>query len=137
MNLSNYNGFGSPDDPRADYINGENLGYGLPKIASLITGGNILSGREESGDLVIDYLDGTKAPPSTDEINRTTAPWLIQYATVAKMNCQVIRFPYLSNAERNIYLDVPVPIIASQPIWFPLSKLVKLPLGSPIPSPYV
>jgi hypothetical protein len=32
---------------------------------------------------------------------------------------------------------VPLPLFSSEPVYYPLSALRKLPLGSPVPSPYV
>ncbi len=132
------NGQGFDADPgeehHANYITGEDLEFSDPKIFTLICGGNVISGVEVGSYLVVETLDGKADPPVG--VSRATHPWLIQCGTIITLikrsdgTNKVIRFPHLNGA------DVLVPIVSPYTVLYPLSKLVKLPLGSPVPSPY-
>lgn len=132
--MTNDNGFENGDDPRADFINRVDLKQELPKIATLVMGGTVLSGVIDGTDLIVDTLDGNRPPPSG--ITRKTHPWLIQCgtnATLIKMEdgtFKVNKFTQLNGA------DVLYPIIARITVRFPLSGLVELPIGAEAPSPY-
>ncbi len=126
-------------DGRANFITREHLSNELPRIFNLVCGGNVLAGTEDGEDLIVETLDGREPPPSN--VSPATHPWLFQKATIITtiklqkigdmQTFKVIRFPELSPA------DSIVPIVSIVPVRFPLDKLIKLPLGSPIPSPYV
>lgn len=151
--MSNHQGYNKEGDPRADFINGDDLNAGLPKIATLVMGGNVVAGREEraydswipstlggqiwvGGEawLWVDTMNGNDSPPSISKVNRQTHPELVQYGTIIKWDGKVIRFPDMVRVERNIYLETPYPIVALKPVKIELSKLLKLPIGSLIPN---
>lgn len=135
--MTNQNGFEDPTDERANYIEGTNLSRPLPKVASIIMGGNILSGREDGEYLWVDYIDGNNSPPSILDVNRRKTPWLIQYGTIAYWTGKVGRFPDMVDEVRGIYYNTPYPVFAMKPVKISLLLLKKLPIGSLIPSPYV
>lgn len=126
-------------DHRANFITGENLNNELPRVFDLVCGGNVLAGTEDGDDLIVETLNGREPPPS--DVSPDTHPWLFQKATIitstklqmidGMQTFKVIRFPELSPA------DSIVPIVSIGPVRYPLNKLVRLPLGSPIPSPYL
>lgn len=122
------------ETPHANYITGEDLEFEDPKIFTLICGGNVLAGTEVGSYLRVETLDGKSNPPHG--ISRVTHPWLIQVGTIVTLvklengTNKVIRFPHLDGA------DVLVPIVSPSTVYYPLTKLVKLPIGSPVPSPY-
>lgn len=127
--LTNENGFDKPGDPRADWINKLNLESPNPKYASLLFGGNVVTGRVDGDWLWVETLDGLNAPPSVAWVRER--PWLIQVCTNVQYDTgKVFNFPQGDG------LPVIVPILASKPARFPLSGLKKLPLGSPIPKVY-
>lgn len=71
--FTNYNGFGDPLDPRANYVKGENLSYKDPKLMkALICSWNFYRG-EVVGDKLrmtpgVHAIDGNKPMPSTQTI---------------------------------------------------------------------
>ncbi len=79
--IANRHGFGNPEDPRANYVTGENIGDGfaLPKVELLTCGGNILTGHIEGSDLVADILDYRMAPPDIEWFK--SHPWFGTWAT--------------------------------------------------------
>jgi hypothetical protein len=107
----------------------------LPKVFPIITGGNVVTGEEavikDIHYLRVEHLEGT---PNYD-ITKEKYPWLIQYATqiyTTKVGDGYVvgRFPQMAG------LDVPVPLLMTGDVFYPLANLNKLPLGSSIPSPY-
>ena len=131
--FTNQKGYNKDTDPRRNYIEGEDLSAPLPQIESLVTGGNVIAGREDGAYLWVFTID-----PNGDLslVSRARTPWLVQLATIAKMDGKVIRFPDMVDENRGIYLNTPVPIISSHPVKIELRKLVKLPPDT-ISSPYV
>lgn len=128
--LANNNGFESPTDPRADYVNNMDLSSPDPKFASLLFGGNVVTGRVEAADLWVKTLDGRAPPPSVAWVKEEN-PWLMQVCTNVQYGTgKVFNFPQGDG------LPVIVPILASKPVKISLKNLKKLPLGSPIPSVY-
>jgi hypothetical protein len=75
--IANYQGFGNPDDPRANYVLGKDLNSGDPKVEALTTGGSLLTGKIVGSNLVIETLD-VHNPPSLDWIMQR--PWFWTYA---------------------------------------------------------
>jgi hypothetical protein len=49
--FANNQGFGIPDDPRADFINNQNTTKELPRVEALVSGGSMIEG-ERNGDWV-------------------------------------------------------------------------------------
>ena len=89
--ITNDNGFGEEDDPRVNFITGENVGAPLPKVEAITCGGNVLAGYEEGENVVIETLDYTESPPS--------AEWLLShrefctYAVTVDSGLKPRRFP--------------------------------------------
>lgn len=127
---------GQGPDLRRDYITGERLDQPLPGLSSLICGGNVLAGVEQGDELIVETLDGNQPPPMG--ITRATHPHLIQYGTVstkqklANGSYKVTKF----TVAKMMGCNAPVPILANREVRIKLSMLVKLPLESPVPSPY-
>lgn len=127
--LTNNNGFESPNDPRADYVNRMDLTSPDPKVASLLFGGNVITGRVDGDHLWVETLNGNDPPPSVAWMKEH--PWLMQVCTnVQYESGKVFDFPQGDG------LPVIVLILASKAVKFPLKNLKKLPLGSPIPRVY-
>lgn len=126
--ITNEQGFGKPGDPRVDFIGGTNLGAELPKVASLLFGGNVITGRVEGVWLWVETLDASKPAPTLDHI--LSKRWLYSIGTNVSKNGSVGRLPQGSGR------DVLLPIYASKPVKFPLSKLRRLRDDEPIPNPY-
>ena len=105
-------------------MNRINLDRPLPKFSSLVCGGNVLTGVVDGDWLIVDTLW-----PYSDlsGVSRETTPWWVQYATVAQLDGDVIRFPQLGGA------DVPTVVLASRVVRFPMSGLVEV---LEVPSPY-
>jgi hypothetical protein len=121
-------------DTCRNYISGERLSEPLPGYMSLVCGGNVLHGEEFTALNGIRKLQAevlVDAAPAS-----TIPPWQKQRATVcttlalADGTFRVNAFP-----QRN-GLDVWCPILCKSPVTIAMSKLVKLPPGAPIPSPY-
>ncbi len=81
--IANDHGMGDANDPRANYVTGENLTSPLPRVEALTCGGNLLSvigealvktDRGKEACYIIETLDYSAAPP--DEI----PPWLVTTA---------------------------------------------------------
>lgn len=49
--IANNNGFGIPDDPRANFVTGQNLTEEPPRVEALVCGGSLIEG-ERDGDWV-------------------------------------------------------------------------------------
>lgn len=126
--ITNNQGFGQDDD-RRNYIEGTNLTAEHPKVASLLFGGNVITGRVDGVWLWVETLDASKPAPSLEYI--LARRWLYSIGTNVRKDGRVGRLPQGEGR------DVLLPIYASKPVKFPLSKLVKLPLGAVAPSPYV
>jgi GH25 family lysozyme M1 (1,4-beta-N-acetylmuramidase) len=127
--LANRNGFENPADPRADYVNKMDMSSDDPKFASLLFGGNVITGREDGEYLWVETLDGNLPPPSVAWAKER--PWLVQTCTnVTYSNGHVGNFPQGDG------LPVVVPVLASKPVRITLKNLRKLPPGSPIPKVY-
>lgn len=128
--ITNEQGMGNPDDPRRNYITGEDLDADeLPKVASLVFGGNVLTGVEDGEWLVVRTLNASMTAPPLEYI--LARPWLRSIGTNVSKNGSVGRLPQGSGR------DVLLPIYASKPVKFPLSKLKRLADNEPIPSVYL
>lgn len=117
---------GRGTDTCRDFISNTNYGQVLPMFYPLVCGGNILTGDEVIVNNISWLRVNTIDTTDLVGISREETPWLIQFGTIVQFD-KVIRFPQLDGKE------VPVPVLGKQPIYFPMWKLKKLPLGSPIP----
>jgi hypothetical protein len=126
--MTNGQGFGDASDPRRNYITGEDASAELPRVASLLFGGNVVTGRVDGAWLWVETLDCSKPAPSLAYI--LARRWLYQIGTNVSKSGQVSRLPQGAGQ------DVLLPIYASKPAKFPLAKLRRLSDDEPIPSPY-
>ena len=128
--FTNGQGFGNSNDPRANYITGENIEAQLPKFPkTLICGGATITGTIEGSLLKVYTL-----PPEVPTLEELT-PWSYFHA-VNSTSVRITRFPQGTVAEKGIYEPVLMPLIASKPVYYPLAWLDKLPLGSGVADPY-
>lgn len=111
-------------DVRRNYLQGINLTAGLPRIYTLVCGGASLSGEVVVNSkgirmLKVDYFDASKPPPDVRTIDPYTDPRVFFATTITGIKVgtgyKVFRFPQYDGK------DVPVPLIASQPIYYPVS----------------
>ena len=129
--FTNNNGFGNDSDPRANYIKGENLRYGDPKVEALVCGGAVLAGVAAGSNLIVETLNGRNSPPSLEWL--MARPWLWFDAITVDGNGIPRRFPQGGGervlipliADRNRYADVTIP----------LEKVVKWTMLE-LPDPY-
>lgn len=129
---TNGNGFGDPEDPRVDFVNGLNIGADEPKIEALFCGGACVTGVETvyRGELAlqVNVLNGNDPVPTVDWM--WAHPEYMFEAVSVRPDGRVQSFSLTPFAEL-------VPLIAQDlPVYYPLEFLEKLPLGSPRPSPY-
>ena len=127
--ITNEQGFGKPGDPRADFVGGTNLQYELPKVADLLFGGNVYTGKPEGEWLWVETLDTSKPAPPLEYI--LSKRWLYQIGTNVRKDGQVGKLPQGNG------MDVLLPVYASKPVKIQLSKLRRLRDDEPIPSPYL
>lgn len=142
------NGVG-PDILR-DYILQERMDLELPGIFPLITGGGVYAGNETTyqgiRQLEVEHIPHNyQYTPGDVAIFRNHFPWLIAYAVNSTKNklTNDPSMPYGGDYLVNPWTtelwqgrNAPVPLIAREAIYYPLELLKKLPLGSPVPSPY-
>lgn len=88
--ITNRQGFGNDEDPRANFILGSNLTSPLPKVEALTTGGSLLTGRVSGSYLIIEALDH-RSPPSLDWI--LDRPWFWTYAVTMDSHSNPRPFP--------------------------------------------
>lgn len=126
-------------DVKANFITGERLNDELPAIYTLVCGGASLSGTVVTNSkgrqmLKVRHFDGTQPPPSAETIDPYTDPRVFFATTItdAKIDggYKVNRFPQYQGR------DVPVPLIASRDIYYPMSDLRIGGSGPEKPSPY-
>lgn len=127
--ITNEQGYNKPGDPRRNYILGTNLTAEHPKVASLLFGGNVITGRVEGEWLEVETLDARLSPPTLGYI--LTHRWLYSIGTNVRKDGRVGKLPQGEGR------DVLLPIYASKPVRFPMNKLVRLADNAPIPSPYL
>ena len=101
-----------------NYLTGENPTAELPAIYTLVCGGASINGEVIGDMLKVDHFDGTQSPPNVHEIDPFTDPRVF-FAVTVHAGPRVFHFPQLGG------LDVPVPIIASRDIYYPLKDLVR------------
>ena len=132
--LMNRSGFpGEP--PVANYITGEHVGSQyLPAYDKTRTmGGNVVAGVEDGDMLWVETLDGNAQPPPLQYV--LDRPWLYFHCVLAFKN-KVGLFPQGCDSDRGIWQKTVAPLVATTDVYLPMSAVVKLPLGSPIPDPY-
>lgn len=111
-------------DQFRDYIRGQNMNKGLPKIATLICGGDVYTGVEVGNMLRVNTIIPSIRIPTPEEAR---ARRLCFRATIIQKDGEVIRFPQMRNV---IPPDVWIPLISSFPVYYPLDKLRRLPAGT-------
>lgn len=136
-----------------DYVSGVRLKspFPFPQLARLICGGNIICGVEVGKQKVPGIPKGMDVlkvetinvrRPLPQGINYQTHPWLIHHATIifpegsnSNVNGRrrVNPFPHLNGREGR---PVFYPLISDGDVYYPMRMLEKLPLNSPLPSPY-
>jgi hypothetical protein len=122
--IDNNNGFGNGDDPRVNFVTGENIGADLPKVECLTCGGNLLRVRGEmfaktnaglEDCYIIETLDYRNRPP--EFIPR----WLTTVAVSMDSNGIPRRFP--QGEQPNGFMpDVLHPLLAD-----PLRFVITIP----------
>lgn len=109
-------------DQYRNYLTGENPMAELPAIYTLVCGGASING-EVAGDMLrVEHFDGTQSPPDVSGIDPYTDPRVFFATTVSQAidgSFRAYHFPQLGG------LDVPVPIIASRDIYYPLKDLER------------
>lgn len=134
--VTNNQGFGNPNDPRANYVLGTNLKEETPRVEALTTGGSFHTGTVEGNVLIVETLDAS-AVPSLDWI--MARPWFWVYAVTVDSKGTPRRFPQGLQANGEI---VPIihPLVTNRSrhpkITIPLSKLEKWDMTKPLPDPF-
>jgi hypothetical protein len=129
--FTNNNGFRNPDDPRRNYITGEDLREGLPKVEALVCGGALLTGSVSGSNLVVETLNGRGIPPVLEKL--MDSPWLYFHAVTVDGDGTPRRFPQADGR------PVLIPLIADRNrypvVTIPLSKLQRW-NSAELPDPY-
>jgi len=116
--FTNFNGFGNPDDPRANYILGENLSANLPKYdkAQRVSGGQFIRGEVEGDQLVctpgLHGIDANSPLPDLGTIISNN--WYLFAISLNGENQGVSHFPQGQGG------PVAIPFIFAESIRFPL-----------------
>jgi hypothetical protein len=136
-----------------DYVSGARLKppFPFPQMGRLICGGNVICGVEVGKEKVagipkgldvlkVETINVRQSLPKG--ISYETHPWLIHHATIIRPENtannvngrrRVNPFPQLGGREgRPIYY----PLFSDGDVYYPMRMLEKLPLNSPVPSPY-
>lgn len=129
--FTNGQGYGEPDDPRADYINNLDTSSPLPKIECLVCGGALLAGIETTykgiPSLMVDTLDGRAGMtvPTAEWV--LARPWYYYQAISVSPDGSTQSFSLTPYPEY-------VPLVANIfPVYFPLAGLEKLDMSKPLP----
>ncbi len=123
----NNSGFNDAADTRADYVNQMDLSSPLPSWDKCrVCGGAVITGVESGGNLIVSTLDGRNPAPPLSWILRR--PWFYVHAVTVYDDGHVGEFPE--------NMPTLVPLVGWGTATISLNNLVKLPMGSPIPSPY-
>lgn len=153
----NKKGLGNPDDPRADYLLSESTTSPNPQFDKVRTcARSVLAGVESQDDLMVHTLDGRQPPKlkagraypqRVENINLDdyfysprTHPWLFFTANNVQPDGDTVPF----SDDGGVYGDwmgdnrpyTFLPHVSGSTVWYPKSKLVKLPMGSAPPNPY-
>lgn len=118
------NGTGFPG--HADYVNGLEMGSGLPRMdQARICGGAVVTGKVIGDKLWVAGVDTRKPLPSAEYVMRRR--WLYFYNVTARASGNIGRFPQGDG------IDTFTPLFMSTDCYLLLSDLVKI---NGIPSPY-
>ncbi|HUF00540.1 MAG TPA: hypothetical protein VMN99_14875 [Anaerolineales bacterium] len=144
-------------DKRADHLRGERLNRPDPEFDKVRTCSlSVLTGVVSGDELIVTMLDGSQPPPLKEgrsypervqDINPDDYLFLPEThrhfffaANIIKLNGKTVPFPHgalydWTNDGRR-YSWMPHVKRAQFEVRYPLSKLIELPPGAPIPSPY-
>ena len=153
--------FPSLDDPgeRADFFFNRNTGGKAPGLNKVrTTSRSVLTGVEEGGFLRVTTFDSRSLPPlkpgrsypqDISEVNPDdyaimpeTHPWMFMVANIVNRREEVVPFPrgalypWFEGGTTPVTFLPHISNYGWGPVRYPLANLVKLPLGSPVPSPY-
>lgn len=156
--FTNSTGLGNEGDPRADFFRNENLAHKPPQFDKVRTcSRNCVTGVEQNGMLNVKTFDirfppplkpGKAYPRTIEEINPDDYLYLPRYnremflvANIVNGRGEVVQFPrgglYSWTNDNTPYSFLP---LCSNPAYGPvlvsLSRFRKLPVDSPVPSPY-
>jgi hypothetical protein len=158
--FANWTGYPTLDNPgtKADFFFRRNLTGKPPALDKVRTcSRSVLTGTEENGYLIVKTFDSRQNPPlkpgrtyprRVEDVNPDDYLYLPQFnremflvATIVNRRGEVVQFPrgglYAWTNDNTPYTFLPhVSNHAYGPVRVPLSNLRKLPLGSPVPSPY-
>lgn len=158
--FTNHTGYVSLDNPgdRSDFFFNRNTGSRAPQMDKVrTTSRSVLTGVEEGGFLRVWTFDSRSLPPlkpgrmypmDISQVNPDdylylpeTHPWMFLVANIVNRREEVVQFPrgalYEWTGDNTPYSFLPhISNHSYGPIRYPLSKLVKVPLGDPKPSPY-
>lgn len=131
---------GQGPDIRRDCILNLRNDQPWPGIFPLGLGGNVYRGVEEmrGGQMclrVATLMPGMAYPP---DLSYKTHPWFIHYGTVTTSK-KLPDGSYVVNSFSKPYWvgrNAPSPLMASSPVWIPMSMVRKLAPGAPAPCPY-
>lgn len=154
----NESGLRSSSDPRQDWFHNRDLSFKPPNFDKVRTcSRNCITGVEEGGYLIVKTFDSRHNPPlkpgktyprTIAEINPDDYLYSPRYnremfivANIVNRSGEVVQFPrgglYDWTNDRTPYSFLP---ILSNPTYgrviYPLTHLRKLPVNSPVPSPY-
>ncbi|HET9587999.1 MAG TPA: hypothetical protein VFO91_04335 [Anaerolineales bacterium] len=145
----------NPSDLRADHLRGENLDRPDPDFDKVRTCAlSVMTGEASGDDLIVTMLDGSQPPPlkegrrypeRVEDINPNDylfTPWTHRHfffaANIIKPDGKTVPFPngasYDWMGDRKQYSWMPH--VSRFEVRYPLSNLIALPAGSPVPSPY-
>ena len=158
--LMNNNGLGDPNNPRANYITGDNIGSPDPRLDKLRTfARNIHTGVEMGEDLQVKTFDGNNPPPlkpgktypnTLEEVNlddylmtpqTNLEMFLVCNNIKTKAENQTSIFPF-DHGGKYDWTPEPIemysffPLVSKFKILSPLKNWIKIPLGSSLPSYY-
>lgn len=111
-------------DVYRNYLLDERMEKELPAIYTLVCGGASLAGEIVTNSrgapmLKVEHFDGTKPPPPIDSIDWRNDPRVFFANSITGTRKEdgyaVYRFPQLAGR------DVPIPIVASRDVYFPLA----------------
>jgi hypothetical protein len=134
-------------DKNRDYVNNTNedadkdIGlYSIVSGGASLEGMGVFTNKAGSRMLRVDTFDGTKPPPDISTINWRTDPriffaTIISDKRVSGGGYSVYRFSQLENPLTHVVHDLPIPIIASKDVYYPMSDLRYVADGVK-PSPY-
>lgn len=118
--VTNRQGFGNPDDPRANYVTGKNLMYDDPKLEALTTGGSCHTGYIVGDTFYVESLHYENVPSLEWILAR---PWFWVYAITMDSHLKPRPFPQgIQPNGENVLFKHPfftntVRYVATMPKW--------------------